>query len=189
VEAMRSNGLRIESPDGVDTVAVRARHFCEVATVVEPFDYIFTAVKAYDTEWVCELMRPVLSPGGLAVGLQNGMTAHRMAAILGAHRTLGAVIEIAGNMFVPGVVDRQTAPSGTWFAVGSLGEETRGREHEIAELLAHSGEVEISSDIIASKWMKLIANAGEVLPSAVLGLPLAEAIRIPGMRRVMEEAC
>lgn len=188
VEAMRSNGLRVESPDGVDVVPVRAMHFCEVATVSEPFDYLFTSVKAYDTEWVCELMRPVLAAGGLAVGLQNGMTMDRMARILGPERTLGAVIEIAGNMFVPGVVDRQTAPSGTWFAVGGTCEATRGREHELADLLRHSGDVEISDDIIASKWMKLIANAGEVLPSAVLGLPLAEAIKVPGMRRVMEEA-
>jgi 2-dehydropantoate 2-reductase len=188
VEAMRANGLRINSPDGVDLVPVRAMHFCEVATVVEPFDYIFTSVKAYDTEWVCELMRPVLSPNGLAVGLQNGMTVHRMAAILGDERTLGAVIEIAGNMFVPGIVNRQTGPSGTWFAVGGVDETTSGRAHELADLLKHSGEVEVSDDIIASKWMKLIANAGEVLPSAVLGLPLAEAIHIPGMRQVMEEA-
>jgi 2-dehydropantoate 2-reductase len=85
-------------------------------------------------------------------------------------------------------VNRQTAPSGTWFAVGSIDERTRGREQELGELLKHSGDVEISDDIIASKWMKLIANAGEVLPSAVLGLPLAEAIKVPGMRRVMEEA-
>lgn len=188
VEAMRANGLRINSPDGVEVVPVRAMHFCEVATVVEPFDYIFMSVKAYDTEWVCELMRPVLSPNGLAVGLQNGMTSHRMAKILGAERTLGAVLEIAGNMFVPGVVNRQTSPSGTWFAVGSIDDSTRGREHEIGDLLRHSGDVEISDDIIASKWMKLIANAAEVLPSAVLGLPLAEAIGVPGMRQVMEEA-
>lgn len=188
VEAMRANGLRINSPDGVDVVPVRAMHFCEVATVVEPFDYIFLSVKAYDTEWVCELLRSVLSPNGLAVGLQNGMTSHRMAKILGAERTLGAVIEIAGNMFVPGIVNRQTAPSGTWFAVGSIDDSTRGREREIGDLLRHSGDVEISDDIIASKWMKLIANAAEVLPSAVLGLPLAEAIGVPGMRHVMEEA-
>lgn len=188
VEAMRASGLRINSPDGEEVLQVRAMHFCEVATVVEPFDYIFTSVKAYDTEWVSELMAPVLAPNGLAVGLQNGMTADRMARILGPDRTLGAVIEIAGNMFVPGVVNRQTAPSGTWFAVGSIDEATRGREHELGDLLKHSGEVEISDDIIASKWMKLIANAGEVLPSAVLDLPLAEAIRVPGMRQVMEEA-
>jgi 2-dehydropantoate 2-reductase len=188
VEAMRANGLCVNFPDRVEVVPVRAMHFCEVATVVEPFDYVFASVKAYDTEWVCELMRPVLSPDGLAVGLQNGMTAHRMAKILGAERTLGAVIEIAGNMFVPGIVNRQTAPSGTWFAVGSIDDATRGREHELADLLGHSGDVEISDDIIASKWMKLIANAGEVLPSAVLGLPLAEAVKMPGMRQVMEEA-
>jgi 2-dehydropantoate 2-reductase len=48
--------------------------------------------------------------------------------------------------------------------------------------------VEVVEDIVAAKWMKLIVNAGELVPSAILGLPLYEASRVPGMRDFMLRA-
>ncbi len=145
-------------------------------------------VKAYDTRWSCELIKPLLKPDGLAVGIQNGMTLDDMAGILGPERTLGAVIEIAGNMFEPGRVERQTPVSGTWFNLGAIDDAALGRESEVAALLASSGTVEITADIRSAKWMKLVANAAEMVPSAVLGLPLIEAMNVPGMRQVMDAA-
>ncbi|MEC9454055.1 MAG: hypothetical protein VYE58_03130, partial [Pseudomonadota bacterium] len=62
-------------------------------------------------------------------------------------RTLGAVVEIASTMFEPGIVDRPTPPSGTWFAIGAYDSTTRGRETEVVEVLRHAGKVEISDDI------------------------------------------
>lgn len=117
VEAIRANGVRIDTPAGsATTTPLRIFHLCEVATLRQPFDLVLLVVKAYDTRWSCELIRPLLAPDGLAVGVQNGMTLDEMAAVLGPERTLGAVIEIAGNMFEPGVVERQTpapAPGST----------------------------------------------------------------------------
>jgi len=148
VEAMREHGLRVRTPGEEDVVTpVRALHLCEVATLREPFDVVFLGVKAYDTRWTCELIRPMVADDGLVVGLQNGMTLDAVASIAGARRTIGAVIEIAGNMFEPGVVNRQTPRAGTWFAVGAFDEATRGREREIAELLGHAGTVEVTEDI------------------------------------------
>lgn len=188
VEAMRANGVRIEMPNAVEVTRVKAIHCCEVATLRHKFDHVFFGVKAYDTKWATELMRPVLADNGLAVGIQNGMTVDDMAAIIGPERTLGAVIEIAANIFTPGIVERQTPPSGTWFCVGGIDARTRGREQEMLDLLSHCGKAELSKDIRSSKWMKLVANAAEVLPSAVLGIPLIEAVRLPNMRPLMEEA-
>ncbi|HET7717310.1 MAG TPA: ketopantoate reductase family protein [Bauldia sp.] len=185
VEAMRANGIRVEMPDGTEVTKVKAFHLCEVATMREPFDIVLIVVKAYDTRWACELIKPLLRPDALVVGMQNGMTMDDIASIVGPERTLGAVIEIAANMFEPGIVDRQTAPSGTWFGIGAYDEKTRGREAELADVLRHCGTVEISDDIRSAKWMKLVVNASEFLPSAILNLPLAEAIKIPGIHEVM----
>jgi 2-dehydropantoate 2-reductase len=55
----------------------------------------------------------------------------------------------------------------------------------IASLLHHSGSVEISDDIEAAKWMKLVSNATPVVTSAILGLSIADASAIPEMRDVM----
>lgn len=187
VAAMRANGIRVQMPNRVETTAVRALNLCEVATVRENFDLVFVLVKAYDTRWACELIKPVLGRDSLVVGLQNGMTIDDMAEVIGVERTLGAVIEVAGNMLEPGVVNRQNPPEESWFAVGSLDVSTQGREQEVADILSHAGTVEISDDIRSSKWMKLVVNAAELVPSAILDLPLAEAVDVPGMRAFMLE--
>jgi 2-dehydropantoate 2-reductase len=186
VEAMRANGVRIEMPGEAMTTPVRAFHLCEVTELRESYDVVVLAVKAYDTRWACELIKPLVRPDGLVVGIQNGMTIDDVASIMGPERTIGAVVEIAANMFNPGIVERQTPPAGTWFTVGAYDERARGREAELAELLSPAGTVDVTDDIRSSKWMKLVANAAEFLPSAILNLPLAEALRKPGIREVMD---
>jgi 2-dehydropantoate 2-reductase len=185
VEAMRANGIRIVMPDETVTTPVRAMHLCDVATLQHKFDIVLIAVKAYDTRWTCELIKPVLSPNGLVVGLQNGMTLEDTASIVGPERTIGAVVEIASNMFEPGIVNRQTPPAGTWYGLGSYDDKMKARVAEAADIMRHAGKVEVVDDIRSAKWMKLIVNASEFLPSAILNLPLADAIKVPGIREVM----
>lgn len=188
VAAMRADGVITEMPDETITTPVRAINLSDVATLRgERFDSLFVVVKAYDTRWACELMAPYLRPDGLAVGLQNGMTIDDMSDVLGAERTLGAVIEIAAGMFTPGVVERHTPPSGTWFAVGSLSSATGGREHELADLLQHAGTAQAVDDIRSAKWMKLVVNSAELVTSAILDLPLLQAAKVPGMHEFMLE--
>lgn len=188
VEAMRRHGIRVELPEETITTPVSVINLCEVATLREKFDVVLVLMKAYDTTWATELIKPYVASDGLVVGVQNGMTVDDIARVVGVERTLGAVIEISSNMFEPGVVERQSPHARSWFAVGGIDSSTRGREHEAADLLRHSGAVEVTDDIRSSKWMKLVVNAAELVPSAILGLPLAEAVRVPGMREYMIEA-
>ena len=188
VEAMRSGGVRVDMPEHSTRTDVRALHLCDVATLRERFDLVLLSVDAYDTGWTAQLIEPYLAPDGLAVGLQNGMTVDAMAAVFGPARTLGAVIEIAAAMWEPGLVERHTPPAGTWFAVGSLSEQTRGREAEVAAVLGHAGTAVVVDDIRSAKWMKLVVNAAELVPSAILNLPLLAAARVPGMHEFMLRA-
>lgn len=188
VEAMRQYGIRVELPDVVQVTPVRVLHLCEVATIHDPFDLIFILVKAYDTRWAAELIRPLLHDGSIVVGVQNGMSIDDIIDIVGADRALGAVIEITANMFTPGVVERQSPRSKSWFAVGGTTPASHARAAEVAGVLSAAGTVEVSDDIRSSKWMKLVVNAAELVPSAILGLPLGEAVRVPGMRDFMSQA-
>ena len=188
VEAMRTRGIEIRMPEQtVITALPRVLHLCDVATLRHKFDVVFLLVKAYDTRWACELIKPVLADDGVVVGLQNGMSIDDIAAVVGPERTLGAVIEMASNMWAPGIVNRQNSPATAWFTVGGIAPEAQERAAEVQELLAHAGTVEVSDDIRSSKWMKLIANAGELVPSAILNLPLAEAAALPGVHEFMVE--
>jgi 2-dehydropantoate 2-reductase len=190
VEVVRERGVTIKSPGGQEKVVeLRIHHLCEVAELRLPFDLVYFVTKAYDTRWHAELIEPLLATDGLAVGVQNGMTLDAMADVFGSERTLGAVIEIAGNIFEPGLVERQTPNSGTWFALGPQSDKSPfDRVEELAEPLRAAGTVEVTAEVRSAKWMKLVANAAEMIPSAALGVPLLEAVRIEGMREVMDAA-
>jgi 2-dehydropantoate 2-reductase len=189
VEAMRAKGVTVHFPDGTTEVTpVTVYHLCQVAELREPFDIVFTSVKTYDTRWVTELIKPLLHETSVVVGLQNGMTIDDVADIVGPERSVGAVLGIAANMYEPGVIHRQVPREGTWLTVGTLDGSRTPALDAVAEALSHAGTISISDDIRSSKWMKLIANIPEMLPSAILDVPLLEATRIAGVRPVMDAA-
>lgn len=187
VEAMRERGIEVRLPLETQITPVTALHLCEVATLRAKYDLVFILVKAYDTRWATELIKPLLADDGLVVGLQNGMSLDDVASIVGPERTIGAVIEMASNMYEPGIVTRQNAPADSWFAVGGIDPRAHARASEVQAVLSHSGTVEISDDIRSSKWMKLVANAGELVPSAILDLALYDAVRVSGVHEFMVE--
>jgi 2-dehydropantoate 2-reductase len=188
VMAIRENGITVNLPTRTINAKVPALHLCQVAEIKEPFDVVFLVVKAYDTKWACQLIEPCLAKDGLVVGLQNGMTHEDIAAIVGRERTIGAVIEIASNMWVPGVTNRQNDHDTSWFALGALDPKIQDRVEAVADLLRTAGTVEVTDDIRSAKWMKLVVNAAELIPSAIINLPLADAARAPGMLEVMRAA-
>jgi 2-dehydropantoate 2-reductase len=188
VEAMRASGLTIEMPETSLHVEPRTMHLCEVATLRQRFDVVLLLMKAYDTRWATELIKPYVAEDGIVAGVQNGMTTDVIAGVVGAERTMGTVIEISSTMFDPGRVQRHVAPERSWFAVGSIDPAAEGRREDIAALLGHSGTVAVVDDIRATKWMKLISNCTVLVPTAVVGLPMLDAIDHPGMRELMVSA-
>lgn len=188
VEAIRRDGITVNFPARTVNARVPALHLCQVAEVREPFDLVFVVMKAYDTRWACQLIEPVLAKDGLVVGLQNGMTHTDIADVVGAHRCIGGVIEMASNMWVPGVTNRENDHDTAWFALGAMTPETQRRVGRVADVLRTTGRVEVTDDIASYKWMKLVVNAAELIPSAVLDLPLTEAVRVPGMLELMRRA-
>lgn len=188
VTAMQTHGVTVNLPSRSIHANVRAIHLCQVAELRERFDLVFIVVKAYDTRWTCQLIEPLLAKDGLVVGIQNGMTQDAIASVVGPSRTIGCVFDMASNMFVPGVTNRQNDIDTSWFGLGALDEANRSRVEAIAELLRNSGRVEVLTDIRSAKWMKLIVNAAQLVPSAVLNLPFAEAVKVPGMSDLMRTA-
>lgn len=188
VEAIRHNGLHVTSPDRESVTPLRVVDFCDVATITEPFDIIFMLVKAYDARWVARLMVPVLAEDGVLIGVQNGMMAETIAEVVGAHRTLGCVIEVSAELVSPGRITRWTPADRSWFALGSLD----GGPHPwlvmAAEVLRHAGTVSIVDDILSAKWMKLVSNCTTLVATAALGLPMIAALEKPEMRELMVSA-
>ena len=187
VETMRAIGLRITMPESELHAAVRAYHLCELCTLHETFDIVLLAMKAYDTRWSCEMIKPYLASNGMLIGMQNAMTAGTISEVVGPERTIGCVVELSSEMFTPGLVKRNTPPQRTWIGLGSLDPSTGHRLDEIKALLDPVGRVEIKSNILAAKWTKLIVNAMCLGPFAMVGLTLADAVKLPGMRELIVE--
>jgi 2-dehydropantoate 2-reductase len=186
---MRANGLTIEMRDETIHVAqLRAHHLCDVATFHDPFDIVFLMVKAYDTRWMAELIKPHLAEDGLLIGAQNSMTAETIAGIIGRHRTVGCVVELASEVFTPGIVTRSTPPSGTWFAIGALDEAMRPRLPEVEALLLDVGKVSIVDDIQSAKWMKVVINTMTMATKSMMGMTSGEIFQISGVRELMLRA-
>src|SRR5258708_4568982 len=157
---------------------------CDIAVMQQDFDVMFLVTKTYDSRWHAELIKPYLKPDGLLIGLQNAMTAEIIADVVGPSRTLGCVPELSSYCFVPGQIKRNTAPERTWFALGSFHPSTNGREEDAAAILRHAGKVEITSKILAAKYMKLVLNSMTLGTIAMTGGELAD--RQPdGMQELM----
>src|SRR5262245_44833499 len=188
VEAMRRDGLRVAIREAEpQRVPIRAHHLCDIATFTEKFDVVLLALKAYDTSWACEFIKPHLKPDGMLIGMQNCMAADVIAGVVGVERTVGCVIELSSEMFTPGLVRRNTEPARTWIGLGPLAGTTHPRLAEMRELLSPVGKVEIKPDIRAAKWMKLVVNAMCLGPFAMVGMTLADAVKVPGMRDLIIE--
>jgi 2-dehydropantoate 2-reductase len=189
VEKMRADGLTISTKDGGPvTTPVKAYHLCDVCTLNETFDIVLLTSKAYDSRWLTEFIKPYLADDGLVVAVQNCMTAAEIGEIVGIERTVGCVVELSSQMFEPAEVLRNTPPPRTWFAVGAFDPAHEARVAEVAEVLRHAGQVEVSDDIIAAKWMKLLVNAMTMGAKAILGTTNEQVFKLDGARELFLRA-
>ncbi len=169
IEEMRANGLTIASGEDETNLAVNAFHLSDVCTFTEKFDVVLLVSKAYDTRWLAEFIKPYIAEDGVMVGVQNAMTAEEIAEIVGVERTLGCVVELASQIFEPGEVRRSTTKDHTWYGIGAFDPSQERHIDLVAEILGHSGRLEVIDDILSAKWMKLIVNSMIMGSMAILG--------------------
>ena len=125
------------------------------------------AVKAYDTRWACEMIKPHVADNGMVIGMQNCMVAGVIREVIGPERSIACVLELSSEMFTPGQVKRNTPPKKTWIGLGLLEGGPGQRLEEMQTLLGPVGKVEIKENILAAKWTKLVVNAMCLGPSSV----------------------
>ena len=157
IETIRAKGLRLSGTPGDFVVPVRAIHIHELQSVREPFDAVFIAVKSYDTEWATAMALNYLTPDGVVVDFQNGINDERVAAVAGAHRTLGCVITISAGMYEPGHALRtDTAELG--FKIGEHDGKETPRAKELAEIMSGVAGTKVTTNLFGERWSKLAIN-------------------------------
>ena len=155
VEAMRSQGLRLEGASGDRTVRL---HATTQAAEAGPCDLVIIATKAMHVEAAAESVRALLGPDTLVLSIQNGLGGPDTAArVLGRERLLvGVVGGFGASMRGPG-----HAHHNGWELVrlGELSGPITPRLEKVAEVWRSGGfKVKCFDDIGQLVWEKLICN-------------------------------
>ena len=180
INKIRRDGLSVTTKEGEKITKVSAYHMSDLAKLQPQFDFILMAVKAYDTQWMSKFASVYLKDKGVFVGLQNAYNDDLNADMVGRENVIGAVVELSCEIFNPGFVQRNTVPSGTWFAVGELSGEITSRLKEVQKIMLNVGKCDLTDNIYGAKWTKLIANS-MTCPFSSLNLKNWEAVKLPGM--------
>src|SRR5262245_6649034 len=107
LEAMRSDGLRVEGPDPMHVPRVNATdNPAEVGIV----DFVMLCVKLWDTEDALKQARPLVGTGTTLISFQNGVLKDQyLRAAYDESQIMGGVGYVATTIDRPGVI-RQTGP-------------------------------------------------------------------------------
>ena len=170
VEAMKAKGLHIQMAEGDLHIKVRALHLCEVCELKQKFDVVFLTCKSPDSQWLTQFIKPYLASDGVLVSLQNSFNDEWVAPIIGYERDVAAVIELAAELWEPGIVKRHTSPKRTWFALGEMHGRVTPRVEELVSILSVAGRTEVKPNIWGGKWSKLTLNSMSMALSGILNI-------------------
>jgi len=180
VDALNRHGL-IMRQDGVDrVVAVRAATHCGAVSLVDgPIELLIVLVKSFDTREAIESAAPMLDARTMVLSLQNGL-GHEdvLAEVVGRQRVLAGKTYAGGVMLGAGHILVGTRGKETF--IGELDGSVSARVQAVAETLRGAGlSTEVSENIIATMWDKLLVNVATGALSAISGLPYGALYRVP----------
>jgi 2-dehydropantoate 2-reductase len=192
IEAIRKDGLAIEGVSAEEFVCARPRtmHLTEVQALAKekPVDIAFVAVKSYDTEWATRLIAQYLAPNGYVVSLQNCMNEERIAAIVGADKTVGVIPALLGaELHAPGRVRRTSAKGSSPYEVYRAGElhgRITKRIEELADIIRTVDSVRATTNLWGERWSKLCVNGMANGVAAATGLSGNDMNRNEKIRRL-----
>jgi len=155
VDAIRTNGLRLEGASGDRTVKVNASTRAADAGVC---DLVIIATKAMHVAQAAESAKPLLGPSTMVLSIQNGLGGPDTAAkVVGRERVMvGVVGGFGAAMKGPG-----HAHHNGWELVrlGELSGPATPRLEQVAQVWASGGfKVKCFDDIDQLVWEKLICN-------------------------------
>ena len=184
------NRRGIEIADGGERRHVPARASVDIPQDAGEFDFVFLATQPPQVEEAAQAALRALASHGAMVCFQNGLCEHRVAEIVGADRTLGAIVAWGASMNAPGVYERTSAGG---FVIGRLdGDVREPRLAGLSSLLSSVGPVHITDNLAGSRWSKLAINCAISSLGCIGGERLGVLLRHRFVRRlgleVMSEA-
>lgn len=186
LEALRTRGLRLESPKG-DVHLKRVIAHDDPAPLGQ-VDVVLLTVKMYDFEAASRGLGPLLGPETVVVTLQNGVEAIDIVSRhLGRAHVAGGVAYVAAVMTEPGVI-RHTALDALIF--GELDGTRSARLTVLEEACIGAGfNARISADILVDLWSKFSRLSVFSGMTAVTRAPIGVLRSDPELYAMLKAAC
>lgn len=184
-DAIRMNGLRLESPD--DAVRLDLPIFDHPAHITwTKDDIVLLAMKTQDTFAALNDLAAVVQPGTPIICMQNGVANERMALRRFAN-AYGVCVFCATGHLVPGVVQAWSVPMTGILDIGRYPSGADGLTEEVAAAFrASTFHADVRPDIMRWKYRKLLMNLGNAVEalcgSAGRGSGLVEQARREGVQ-------
>jgi 2-dehydropantoate 2-reductase len=182
VQKITNEGLKISGIYG--DMQVKMPAFACISELKEMKDIVLLATKATDMMDAAKELLPFLHENSLVISLQNGICEEMLAEVLGKNRVIGCVVGWGATMHAPGELEMTSTGE---FVIGNIDNSPKERLKEVQELLSLVVPVEISADIIASLYSKLIINSCITSLGAICGLYLGEMLSKKKLRSLFIE--
>jgi 2-dehydropantoate 2-reductase len=186
LQAMRMQGLRVESPKG--DFIVSSVQATDNTADVGPVDVVLVAVKAWQVPEAAQTIRPMMGAETCAVPLQNGLEAPaQLSAVLGAQRVLGGTCVISSVLTAPGYIRHVGLEPSVTF--GELDRRPSPRAERLRQAFVRAEVTAvIPADVQVAIWEKFMAiRYGPI--GAVARAPAGVLRSVPETRRMIEQAC
>jgi 2-dehydropantoate 2-reductase len=184
LQAMRSDGLRVEGPEPIHIARVNATdNPAEVGVV----DVVMLCVKLWDTEAALRQIRPMVGASTTVISFQNGVLKDQyLRAAYAESQIMGGVGYVATTIDRPGVIRQTGSMQRLLFGEfdGSLS--TRGQAL-LEACLAGGIKAELSPNILRDIWQKYVFLVGLSGTTTTIRKPIGPIRENPQTRAFLLE--
>lgn len=186
LEHVKRHGLVVHSPDGDFSIA-KPRVYARAADM-PACDVTVVALKTTRNHLLKDMLPPATGGGrGVVLCLQNGLDVEKdIAAIVGDDRVIGGLCFLCSNKVGPGHIEHSDYG---WIRFGEHGRiGITERLKSIAGDFAMAGiKTELSEDLVAARWHKLVWNIPYNGLSVVLNTTTDQLMACPATRELVEQ--
>ncbi|MGH2828630.1 MAG: ketopantoate reductase family protein [Actinomycetota bacterium] len=190
LEALRANGLRIESPKGDLHVDLPATND---PAEIGPCEYVLFSVKSFDTGAVAARLQPLIRDDTAVLSFQNGIdNEDKIARAVGGQHVLGGAAYIFSTIREPGVIAHTGGPARIVFGELDGSRSERGLRL-LDQFLKADIDAELSEEIERVLWDKFAFICAQAGMTAAVRLPIGEVRAVKesrgAFRSIVEEVC
>ena len=185
LDAMRANGLRIESPKGdVHLPRVNATND---PSAIGPSDVVLFCVKLYDVESAIASLPPLVGPDTVVLPFQNGVdSVSLLTRGIGAAHTGGGTAYITSVVAEPGVIRHTVMDS---LIVGEVDRRRSARLERFVAACEPAGfHAKLSDDVTAEIWTKFVRLSVFSGMTSVTRGPIGPIVDDPELMAMLLEA-